>query len=99
MTKNFDVLFSRSQVTRFKKPNGREIQNVCWFPTQTVTMHQIPSFQSIAVLSVPNSLSNSDEENESLSKIQQVSFWRLESKSFFKYGKIYGSTRDHRFEK
>ena len=59
-------------------------------------MHQIPSFQSIAVLSVPNSLSNSDEENESLTKIQQVSFWRLESKSFFKYGKINDSTRDHR---
>ena len=59
-------------------------------------MHQIPSFQSIAVLSVPNSLSNSDEENESLTKIQQVSFWRLESKSFFKYGKIKSSTMSHR---
>ena len=58
-------------------------------------MHQIPSFQSIAVLSVPNSLSNSDEENESLTKIQQVSFWRLESKSFFKYGQINSSIMDH----
>ena len=79
-------IFSRSQVTRFNKPNGREIQSVCWFPTSTVTMHQIPSFQSIAVLSVPNSLSNSDDDNESLNKLQQVSFWRLESKSFSKYG-------------
>ena len=86
--KCFELLhvLSRSQVTRFKKPNEREIRSVCWFPTSTVTMHQIPTFQSIAVLSVPNSLSDSDDDNESLNKLQQVSFWRLESKSFTKYG-------------
>ena len=83
------VLFYRTQVTRFKKPNGKEIQSVCWFPTQIATLHQIPSFQSVVIMNVPNTLPSCDN-NESYNKVQQVSFWRLESKSFTKYGKYSG---------
>ena len=82
-------MFFRTQVTRFKKPNGKEIQSVCWFPTQISTLHQIPSFQSVVIMNVPNTLSTSDN-NETSSIVQQVSFWRLESKSFTKYGKYAG---------
>ena len=81
------LLFFRSQVTKLRKPNGKEIQSICWFPNQTATLYQIPSFQSIVVLNVPNTHPNTKDE-VGYSRLQHVSFWRIESKSFSKYGNL-----------